>query len=61
MNELFEKKEINPTVRVTLTMNKSEQDLFKKSAKKMNLPLSVFVRLACKNFINGEGEKYAEA
>jgi hypothetical protein len=61
MNELFNKKEINPTVRVMLTMNKDEQEMFKIFAKKMNLPLSAFVRVACKNFMTGEGKRYVES
>lgn len=58
--QLFEKSEINPTVKVMLTMNQDERDMFKIFAKKMNLPLSAFVRMACKNFISGEGKRYVE-
>lgn len=60
MNELFQKSEVNPTVSVTITMNKDERELFKQFAKDMNVPLSAFIRLACKNFICGEGLKYGK-
>lgn len=58
--ELFEKKEVNPTVNLTVTMNKDEKEFFKAFAEKMNIPLSAFVRLACKNFIATEGQKYGK-
>lgn len=59
-NELFPKKEINPTVNLTITMNKDEKEFFKAFTEKINMPLSAFVRLACKNFIATEGKKYGE-
>ena len=60
MNELFGKKEINPTVKVVITMNQDEKTTFKQFAEKMNIPLSALVRLAVKSFIKGEGAKYGE-
>ncbi len=61
MTELFSKSEVNPTVSVTITMNQDERELFKQFAKQMNIPLSAFIRLACKNFMNGEeGKKYGK-
>ncbi len=60
MNELFEKKEINPTVKVVITMNQNEKLAFKQFAEKMNIPFSALVRLAIKSFMNGEGAKYGE-
>lgn len=60
MNELFEKKEINPTVKVVITMNQDEKTTFKQFAEKMNIPLSALVRLSVKSFIKGEGAKYGE-
>lgn len=60
MSQLFEKKDINPTVRVVITMNKDEKELFKNFAEKMNIPFSALVRLSIKSFINGEGAKYGE-
>ncbi len=60
MNELFDKKEVNPTVTVTITMNRDEKIAFKQFAEKMNVPLSALIRLAVKSFMKGEGSKYGE-
>ena len=60
MNELFDKKEINPTVKVVISMNQDEKNTFQDFAKKMNLPMSALVRMAIKNFMKGEGQKYVE-
>ena len=60
MDELFPKSEVNPTVSVTITMNQDEREMFKTFAKNMNIPLSAFIRLACKNFISVEGSKYGK-
>lgn len=60
MNELFDKKEVNPTVTVTITMNQDEKIAFKQFAEKMNLPFSAMVRLAVKKFMTGEGKNYVE-
>lgn len=57
-NELFDKKEINPTVKVVITMNQDEKNSFKAFAEKLNLPFSAMVRLAVKNFMKGDGAKY---
>lgn len=61
MSQLFEKKDVNPTVRVVISMNQDEREVFKLFANKMNLPLSAFMRIACKNYIQGEGKKYVES
>jgi|BioPla2DNA2_1021312.scaffolds.fasta_scaffold669500_1 predicted transcriptional regulator len=58
MSELFNKKEINPTVRVVISMNQSEKNEFSEFSKKANIPLSALVRIAMKNFIKTEGAKY---
>lgn len=57
---LFPKSEINPTVSVTITMNSNERNEFRDFARQMNLPLSAFIRMACKNFIATEGAKYGK-
>lgn len=58
--ELFEKKELDPTVKVMVAMNQSEKIVFKKFADEMNINFSAFVRMACKSFMKGEGLKYVE-
>lgn len=60
MNELFSKNEVNPTVKVVVSMNQDEKMEFKQFAGKMNIPFSALVRLAVKNFIKSEGGKYVE-
>lgn len=60
MGELFSKKEINPTVKVVICMNQDEKEMFKQFADKMNLNFSAMVRMAVKNFMKGEGQKYVE-
>jgi len=60
MNELFEKKEVNPTVNLTITLNQSEKNEFREFSKKANIPLSALVRIAMKNFIKTEGIKYVQ-
>lgn len=58
MGELFDKKEINPTVKVMISMNQDERNEFKAFAEQMNLSVSALARLAIKNFIKVEGSKY---
>lgn len=60
MTELFEKNEINPTVKVVVSMNQDEKNSFKAFAEKMNVPFSAMVRMAIRNFMNEEGLKYVE-
>jgi antitoxin component of RelBE/YafQ-DinJ toxin-antitoxin module len=60
MSELFSKNEINPTVKVVISMNQDEKNEFKKFADEMNLPFSALVRLALKNFIKKDGALYVE-
>lgn len=60
MNELFEKKEINPTVKVVICMNQDEKNEFKSFADKMNIPFSALVRLALKSFMKKDGAVYVE-
>lgn len=60
MNELFEKKEVNSTVNLTITLNQSEKNEFREFSKKANIPLSALVRIAMKNFIKTEGIKYVQ-
>lgn len=58
MTELFNKKETNPTVNLTITLNQNEKREFQDFSKKANIPLSAIVRMAVKNFIKNEGETY---
>lgn len=58
MAELFDEKEMNPTVRQVFTCTKSEQILFKKFAKKIGMPLSVLIRVSVKKYIATEGKNY---
>lgn len=60
MGELFDKKEINPTVKVMISMNQDERNEFKAFAEQMNLSVSALARLAIKNFIKVEGSKYGK-
>lgn len=60
MNELFNKKEINPTVKVVISMNQDEKQYFKNFAAKAGIPFSALVRIALKNFMTGEGKRYVE-
>lgn len=60
MSELFTKQELDPTVKVMVVMNQSEKNSFKQFADEMNINFSAFVRMACKNFMKGEGLKYVE-
>ncbi len=60
MGELFDKKEINPTVKVMISMNQEERNEFKAFAEQMNLSVSALARLAIKNFIKVEGSKYGK-
>ncbi len=59
MGDLFDKKELNPTVKTVVSMSQVEKEQFKKFAERMNLSFSAFVRMACKSFMQGEGAKYA--
>ena len=60
MDELFDKKEINPTVKVMISMNQEERNEIKAFAEQMNLSVSALTRLAIKNFIKLEGSKYGK-
>ncbi len=60
MGELFDKKEINPTVKVMISMNQEERNEIKAFAEQMNLSVSALARLAIKNFIKVEGSKYGK-
>lgn len=58
MNELFDKKEVNPTVRMMVSMSKMESMQLKKFAEKMGISVAALIRLATKNYIAMEGKKY---
>lgn len=58
MSELFNEKEINPTIKVVVSMKQSEKNAFSEFSKKSNIPFSAVVRMAVKNFIKNEGSRY---
>lgn len=60
MGELFDKKEINPTVKVMISMNQDEKNEFKIFAERMGVSVSALARIAIKNFISAEGAKYGK-
>ena len=56
--ELFDEKEVNPTVRMGYTLTLSEKNQFEQFARKIGLSLSALIRVSVKNYMATEGKKY---